>query len=67
VPMCSAAGGGNTPHSGEGYYRGQPCGAMAHKLFAVPKKAQPKFQPQLAGVTLSVRDSPKIRGSVHRG
>jgi hypothetical protein len=32
VPMCSAAGGGNTPCTSEGYYHAQLCGTMAHKL-----------------------------------
>jgi hypothetical protein len=36
-------------------------------FFAMLAKAQAKLQPQLTGVTLSVRDSPEIVGSTHYG
>jgi hypothetical protein len=38
--MFNAAGGGNTPLIGEGYYRVQPCGALAHKIFGLLVKAE---------------------------
>jgi hypothetical protein len=40
VLMLNAAGGGNTPRINEAYYRGQPCGALAHNFFVEPVKAR---------------------------
>jgi hypothetical protein len=33
VLMLKAAGGGNTPRIGEGYYRVLPCRGLVHKFF----------------------------------
>jgi hypothetical protein len=41
--MFNAAGGGNTPRIGKGHYRVQPCGALAHKVFALLAKAEDTF------------------------
>jgi hypothetical protein len=43
------------------------CAALLHmNFFVMPIKAQAKLQPQLTGVTLLVRSSPKITGLAHR-
>jgi hypothetical protein len=41
--MFNAAGGGNTPHVGEGYYHIQSCGALEHKFFELLAKAEDTF------------------------
>jgi hypothetical protein len=40
VPTFKAAGGGNTPHVGEGYYHALSCGALACKIFGLPVKVE---------------------------
>jgi hypothetical protein len=38
--MFNAVGGGNTPRVNERYYRVPSCGALAHKIFGLPTKAE---------------------------
>jgi hypothetical protein len=40
VPTFKAAGGGNTPHAGERYYRAPPYGASVHKFFWAPSEGR---------------------------
>jgi hypothetical protein len=63
------AGCGNTPFKGKGYYHDWLCGDIARKPFlqiaTITNEAY--FQPQLMGVTLSVKSSLEIVGSAHWG
>jgi hypothetical protein len=56
-----AAGCGNTPYEGKGSYHDRLYSDIAHKPFC-----EAQFQPQLIGVTLSVKCSPEIACSAHQ-
>jgi hypothetical protein len=58
VPRFTAAGDGNTPHVGEGYYRVPPCGALAHKIFGLPTKAEKSSSKQKLKDTLRYQPLP---------
>jgi hypothetical protein len=47
--MCNADGGGNTPRTSEGYYRGQPCGATTHKRFCNVSESASEVSTQTHG------------------
>jgi hypothetical protein len=64
-----ATGCGNTPYEGKGYYHDWLCGDITRKPFlqiaTITNEAQ--FQPQLMGVTLSVKSSSEITGLALQG
>jgi hypothetical protein len=47
VPMFNAAEGGNTPSLDEGYYRGQPCGALVNKFLRSQRRQNTFVKPKI--------------------
>jgi hypothetical protein len=60
---------GNTPYEGKVYYHDRLYSDITRNPFlqVATTTNEAQFQPKLTGVTLSVKSSPEIVGSAHRG